>query len=88
MEKKAEELIKRTEVKDTPFTIIETEEGKFLTMGKYRLTEPTDNMLELIEEGNKFSWNRAVQVMMIIANEAMGNNKILEEINNQNQEKE
>ena len=76
-----EELIKRTEVVNTPFTIIETPEGKFLAMGKYRLTEPMENMVELLAEANEFNWNRMVQVTMILIQQVMGTNEILEKIN-------
>jgi len=60
-----EELVKREEVKDSPFTIITTEEGSFLTMGKYRLSEPTE-IEELRKEAKEITWNRLIQVMMLV----------------------
>ena len=72
-----EELVKREEVEHTPFTIVTTEEGSFLTMGKYRLTE-AQTIEEVRQEAKKVTWNRLIQVMMLL-NETMGEMK--EEIN-------
>ncbi len=63
---KQEELIKRTEIADSPFTVIETEGKVFGTMGQYRLTEQFDSFEEAMEETRLFTWNRVVQVMMLL----------------------
>ncbi len=60
-----EELVKRQDVPDSPFTIVTTEEGSFLTMGKYRISEPAD-LKEIIKESKKITWNRLIQVMMLV----------------------
>jgi hypothetical protein len=63
------ELIKQTEIENTPFTLIEMENGKFISMGQYRLTEvhePEKPNKELIKEVTKMSWNRITQVFLII----------------------
>lgn len=60
------ELVRRTEIKDTPFTVITTEEGSFIVMGKYRLTEPFKTEEEAMDEGEKMTWNRIVQVVMLL----------------------
>ncbi len=60
-----EELVKREDVKDSPFTIVTTEEGSFLTMGKYRLSEP-DELDKIRKESKKITWNRLIQVMMLV----------------------
>ncbi len=72
---KAEELIKRTDIKDSPFTVIETEGKIFGTMGQYRVTEVMDSFEECKEELEKFSWNRVMQVIMLL-NEQLNSNEI------------
>ena len=63
----AEELVKRTPVKDTPFTVIETDGKVFGVMGKYRLTEPYEisevNHIKVVNELLDITWNRIIQVM-------------------------
>ena len=36
---KNEELVKRTEVENTPFVLVEQDGNKFLTLGNYRITD-------------------------------------------------
>lgn len=62
----AEELVKRTEVSDTPFTIIETEGRVFGTFGQYRITEPSDSYALVEAELRRITWNRIVQIVAII----------------------
>lgn len=63
---KNEELVTREEIKDTPFHIIGTEEGFFGVVGKYRITEPNYNKKEIEKELKKITWNRIVQIMLIL----------------------
>lgn len=73
---KAEELVKRYEVRETPFTVIETEGKIFGTLGRYRITEPyeiDDNGTEaetlrnrVKEECKRITWDRIIQTMMIV----------------------
>lgn len=60
------EIVKREDVKDTPFTIITTEEGVFGVMGEYRITEVEQSISKVRQEIKKVTWNRIVQVMMIL----------------------
>jgi hypothetical protein len=63
-----QELIKRTEMANSPFEIITTEEGSFGVMGKWRITETSTE--EIIKtELEQITWNRIVQVIALI-NEA------------------
>ena len=62
---KNEELIKREDIKDSPFTMITTEEGTFGVMGKYRITE-FGTTKEVKAELKKITWNRIIQVIMLI----------------------
>lgn len=60
------ELIKRQDVKDSPFQIITTETGSFGVMGKWRITEMKDKPEEIKEELEEITWNRIIQVIMLI----------------------
>lgn len=46
---KNEQLIKRTEVENTPFVIVETEMEAFLTLGRYKIS-PTFERANQVEE--------------------------------------
>lgn len=61
------ELIERTEIENSPFVVITTEGQSFGTMGHWRLTEPYDTKEEAIAEMEKITWNRIIQVMMLIS---------------------
>ena len=60
------ETIVRKEMENSPFTIITIEEESFGVMGQYRLTETYKTRKEVEEELNKMTWNRLVQVFMIL----------------------
>lgn len=62
----SEELIKRTEVHDSPFTIIGIDGKYFGSMGKYRITESYDTEDEAYGVTEKITWNRIVQVIAIM----------------------
>ena len=69
------ELIKRTEVKNTPFTMRTLKKDKhFGVMGKYRITEDFDNEEKCMNELEKITWNRITQVMMLLCEEIYANN--------------
>lgn len=65
-ERKTEELITRDEIKDSPFHVIGTEQGFFGSVGKYRITEPKKTKKEVEKELSEITWNRIVQVMLIL----------------------
>lgn len=60
------EIVQKEEMKDSPFTVVTIGEESFGVMGGYRLTEKTGTKKEVIEELEKMTWNRIVQVMMIL----------------------
>ena len=70
----SEELVKREQIKDTPFTMIGMDGKWFGTMGEYRMTEQFDNKGELEDSLKCITWNRIIQVMMVI-NEIKENDK-------------
>lgn len=62
----SEFLIERTEVKDSPFIIVSTEEGHFGSMGKWRITEVMDTVQGVKKDLEKITWNRLVQVVLLL----------------------
>lgn len=66
------ELITRSEVKNTPFQIISINENKehFAVLGEYRVTEKYATKTVAEDEVKKITWNRLIQVIMIM-NEQM-----------------
>jgi len=71
------ELVKRLDVKDSPFQVIETKGEFFGAMANYRLTEVYETEAECREALEEFTWNRVVQVMMLL-------NEKLNELNKEN----
>lgn len=63
---KGEELIKRHEVSATPFMIIEHEKKFFGSLANYRITEEYDSLKECQNELTAVTWNRIVQVTMLL----------------------
>jgi len=61
-----EELVKRKQLKDSPFEIITQEGYSFGVMGEYRVTEKADTVKEIEKELKKITWNRIIQVVMIL----------------------
>lgn len=64
--KKGKQLIKRFEVKDSPFVIVKIEKEYFGTMGKYRITESHKNKVDVEIELEKITWNRLIQVVLLL----------------------
>jgi hypothetical protein len=63
------ELVERVEIKETPFTAVRADAKWFLTMGKYRLTEPLDTLEECEIAAFETSWSRIMQIMAIMIEE-------------------
>jgi len=65
--KSSEELVKRESVKDSPFTIISLEDKEhFGVMGEYRVTETMNSKGEVEDELRRITWNRIIQVIMVL----------------------
>lgn len=60
------QLIKKEEIKNSPFTIITIEKESFGVMGEYRVTQKYKTKKEVKEELENITWNRIVQVMLIL----------------------
>ena len=74
-----EELIERIEIEGSPFTLVKIDREIFIGMGQYRLTEVFNidekSVEELVAETEKISWNRLIQVIMILQESKFNLNK-------------
>lgn len=62
-----EQPLSRHEVENSPFTVVGNDIGGWVgTMGKYRLTEPVETLEKCKEEVSEITWNRLVQVFLLI----------------------
>ena len=68
-----EQLLEQHKVENTPFTIIKYGDHWFLAMGKYRLTEPAPTREEIEAQVHDVSWNRLMQIIMIVTQEQINN---------------
>jgi hypothetical protein len=58
--------VTRTEIDDTPFTVVTTKNGSFGILGKYRITEFYTDKEQCIQEVKKMTWNRILQVVSLV----------------------
>ncbi len=57
----------RHDVDDSPFVVIGNDENGWVgTMGKYRITEEFKSVDECKEDLKEITWNRIVQVLVLI----------------------
>lgn len=68
-ESNSNELVERIPITDTPFTAIRLDNKWFLTMGKYRISEPVDSFEQIQMEAENTTWDRIMQVILIVINE-------------------
>ena len=61
-----EELIERYAIKDSPFEVITKNGESWGAMGQYRLTEVGNDKRKVKKELEKITWNRIIQVTMIL----------------------
>lgn len=60
------QLVQMHAIEDTPFTVVKYDNAWFVTMGKYRLSEPMPTRGMAEEDAKSSSWNRVMQVMQIM----------------------
>ena len=58
--------VNREKVKDSPFEIISMEGYHFGVMGDYRITDKGNSKEEIKESLESITWNRLIQVIMIL----------------------
>lgn len=61
-----EEIIQRDEIKNSPFEVITKNGQSWGAMGQYRLTEVENDRKKVKRELTKITWNRVIQVIMIL----------------------
>jgi hypothetical protein len=61
-----EQLVEREAIENSPFTIITVDEQSFGVMGEFRVTEKYTWKDDVRKELEKITWNRIVQVFMIL----------------------
>jgi len=75
------QTIERIEIKDSPFHVITIEGESFGVKRNYRLTKKTRSNDECVKELEKITWNRIVQVIMLLEDvKTKMNNKIKEQV--------
>jgi len=62
------ELLQRKPIEGTPFEAVNTGEGWFLTLGKYKLTDKKEDIVELLEETKvkETNWEFLITTMSVI----------------------
>jgi hypothetical protein len=78
---KNQSLIERVKVEDSPFEIISMEGYHFGVMGDYRLTEKSNDIEEIKKNLESITWNRLIQVIMILDELKEKHNDKLKNIN-------
>jgi hypothetical protein len=73
------ELFTRTPIKDSPFMLVCTDDGYFVCLGLYRLSELYENKQDALDFINDMTWNNIINVAMVIS-EIM-KNKTLSDFN-------
>jgi hypothetical protein len=59
--------LSRHEVEESPFTVVGNNENGWVgTMGKYRITEQFNSKEEAIKDVEVITWNRIVQVLILV----------------------
>lgn len=66
--------VERVQIDNSPFEVITIDGISFGAMGDYRLTEKGNDKNKVIKELKKVTWNRIIQVFMIL-------NELKEKIN-------
>lgn len=80
---KNKELLVRTEIENTPFTVVTTENDLFITLGKYRITQPgkfttKNEAIEYCKQSNNWEILSAFVGILVesYVNEINKNNKL------------
>lgn len=79
--KEVSSIVNRNKIENSPFWAIGTDEGWFITMGDYRLTEPKPTEEEAIELLLTEDWNIIMRMCAVITEKTLAeiNKKWMEE---------
>jgi translation elongation factor P/translation initiation factor 5A len=64
--KKSKQLIKKIDIKDSPFQVVTVDGRSFGVMGQYKVTEDSDSVREVKEKLEAITWNRIIQVVLLL----------------------
>lgn len=59
-------IIEREQIPDSPFTLITIDEGSFIAMSKYRITDYYKTKEEALEQVNVANWDFLVTTMITV----------------------
>lgn len=62
-------LFQQWEVDGGPFTVVKMDEKFFVTMGRYRVTQPMETKDEAFADAREINWHRIMQVVQIMIDE-------------------
>lgn len=68
-EHKNEELVKRTNIEDSPFEIITINNEHWGVIGKYRITEKSESKYKIQKQLKDITWNMIVTVILVLMQE-------------------
>lgn len=64
-------LVEVKQIADTPFTAVRNEDKWFLALGKFKLSQTVGSEEEVIEMSKDTSWSRLMNIMFIVATDAI-----------------
>ena len=64
-------LVEVKQIVDTPFTDVRNDDKWFLALGKFKLSETVDSEEKVIEMSKDTSWSRLMNIMFIVATDAI-----------------
>lgn len=80
--KKSSSLTEREKIENTPFWAVRTDEGWFLVMGEYRITEPVESKIIAIDKLKTNKWEIMMRMSAIITEKTIaGIGQLVEESN-------
>lgn len=81
-DEKIKQLLNKEEIPNTPFTLVKTQEGYFITMGKYRLSQAHKTKEKAIQDLTINQWHHIATIAIIMAENIQ---TVKEEENKRNQ---
>ena len=60
------ELIKRTDIPNSPFIIVSTEEGHFGALANYKMTPTYGTEKEVLDDLGDVTWNKITNLIIVL----------------------
>lgn len=71
-------LVEREPIDKTPFWLITNQDGSFITLGEYRITEVKKDKAEALDELRNNEWNIIMHMCAVIVEKSLEERKRLE----------